>query len=43
MAGFTEDDDMLSNMIRAKYIDRNEALKDQNLSQNLVMNQSKNI
>ena len=27
MAGFTEDDDMLSNMIRAKYIDRNEALK----------------
>ena len=27
MAGFTEDDDMLSNMVRENYIDRNEALK----------------
>ncbi len=27
MAGFTEDDDMLSNMIRAGYIDRDEALR----------------
>ena len=27
IAGFTEDDDMLSNMIREGYIDREEALK----------------
>ena len=27
MAGFTEDDDMLSNMVRAKHLTRNEALK----------------
>ena len=27
IAGFTEDDDMLSNMVREKYISRNEALK----------------
>ena len=27
MAGFTEDDDMLSHMVREKYITREEALK----------------
>ena len=27
MAGFTEDDDMLSNMVREKYITREEALR----------------
>ena len=27
MAGFTEDDDMLSHMVRENYISRNEAIK----------------